>query len=454
MIRLNATWRFIAVAGVASLALAACGSSSGGGTTSSSTGAASTGTPLYMVDGNIGTGPIKALPAGTMTGTKATQPGAQVSDAFKQQLNKINPKLPQIGYAYGPETYDAMVLVALAAIEAKSDAGRDIAAHMADVSQGGTVCTTFQDCANLLKQGKDIDYNGQSGPVSFDAYGDPTQATIGVFQYNSQNSIPGFDTAADPAFPITYTEGKISPPTSPPPAALTNVVNAGAADNVLTYGGLLPITGSMSSLYPPEGAAAKLAVQDINAAGGVLGKPVVWIPGDSGDTSTDTAQVTIQRLLKQNVDAVIGAASSSSTLSVADKVTGAGVIQVSNAATSPELTTFPDGGLLWRTSPSDVLQGRVLASTILNDGYQNVGIIARQDSYGEGLAKYAGQFLTQGGGQVVGGVQFYDPNGATSYSAQVSAVKAAGPEAIILIGFDESGKVVQEMLKQGIGPNS
>jgi ABC-type branched-subunit amino acid transport system substrate-binding protein len=454
MIRLNATWRFIAVAGVASIALAACGSSSGGGTSSSSSAAASTGTPLYLVDGNIGTGPIKALPAGTMTGTKATQPGAQVSDAFKQQLNKINPKLPSLGYAYGPETYDAMILVALAATEAQSDAGRDIAKHMLDVSQDGTACTTFADCAKLLKQGTNIDYNGQSGPVTFDVWGDPTQATIGVFKYNNKNSIPGFDAPADPTnYPITYTQGTITAPAGTP-APLTKVVNAGAADNVLTYGGLLPITGSLSSLYPPEGAAAKLAVQDINAAGGVLGKPVVWIPGDSGDTSTDTAQVTIQRELKQNVDAVIGAASSSSTLSVADKVTGAGVIQVSNAATSPELTVFPDGGLLWRTSPSDVLQGRVLASTILNDGYQNVGIIARQDSYGEGLAKYAGQYLTQGGGKVVGGVQFYDPNGATSYSAQVSAVKAAGPEAIILIGFDESGKIIQEMVKQGVGPNS
>jgi ABC-type branched-subunit amino acid transport system substrate-binding protein len=452
MIRLNATWRLIAVAGVASIALAACGSSSGGGTSASSTGAASTGTPLYLVDGNIGTGPIKALPAGTMTGTKATLPGAEVNADFKTALNKVNPKLPQLGYAYAPETYDAMITVALAATEAKSDAGRDIAAHMLDVTQGGTKCTSFSDCAALLKKGEDIDYDGQSGPITFDQFGDPTQATIGVYQYDSQNTIPGYDAPVDPNNPVQYTEGTITPPDGTP-EPLTKVVNAGAADNVLTYGGLLPITGSLSSLYPPEGAAAKLAVQDINAAGGVLGKDVVWIPGDSGDTSTDTAQTTIARELKQNVDAVIGAASSSSTLSVADKVTGAGIIQVSNAATSPELTGFPDGGLLWRTSPSDVLQGRVLASTILNDGYQNIGIIVRQDSYGEGLAKYATQYLEDGGGKVVA-TEFYDPNGATSYSAQVSAVKAQGPEAIILIGFDESGKIIQEMVKQGIGPNS
>ena len=93
-------------------------------------------------------------------------------------------------------------------------------------------------------------------------------------------------------------------------------------DGVLTIGTLLPQTGSLAFLGPPEFAGFDLAVEEINAAGGVLGKPVVGIEGDSGDTSTDTASQTVDRLLAENVDAIIGAASSGVTLTVIDKISG------------------------------------------------------------------------------------------------------------------------------------
>ena len=76
---------------------------------------ASTGTPLYLVDGNVGNRPLGELPPGTLEGVKGTLPGAESSDEFKERLNTINPDLTKIGYSYGPEAYDAIVLTALAA---------------------------------------------------------------------------------------------------------------------------------------------------------------------------------------------------------------------------------------------------------------------------------------------------------------------------------------------------
>jgi ABC-type branched-subunit amino acid transport system substrate-binding protein len=72
----------------------------------------------------------------------------------------------------------------------------------------------------------------------------------------------------------------------------------------------------------------------------VLGKPIVGIKGDSGDASTDTANQTVDKLLSQNVDAIIGAASSGVSLNVIDKITGAGVVQFSPANTSKKLSTY------------------------------------------------------------------------------------------------------------------
>ena len=59
---------------------------------------------------------------------------------------------------------------------------------MQDVCQGGEKCTTFKACVALLKAGKDIDYDGVSGPIEFNDNGDPTKATIGIYQYGATTS--------------------------------------------------------------------------------------------------------------------------------------------------------------------------------------------------------------------------------------------------------------------------
>jgi len=160
---------------------------------------------------------------------------------------------------------------------------------------------------------------------------------------------------------------------------------------------------------------------------------------------------TVNRLLGKNVDVIIGAASSGVTLSTLDLVTSNGVLQISPANTSPELTTAPDSGLYWRTAPSDVLQGAFVGSLVLQDGYTKVAIMSLQDSYGDGLNANVTKAITEGGGEIVANV-VYDPKSA-DFSADVAKIKAAGPEAIVLIGFDESAQIITELVKQGIGPN-
>ena len=70
-----------------------------------------------------------------------------------------------------------------------------------------------------------------------------------------------------------------------------------SGDAELVIGTILPVTGDLAFLGPAEVAGAELAVADINAAGGVFGTDVVLIQGDSGDTTTDTANVEVDRLL-------------------------------------------------------------------------------------------------------------------------------------------------------------
>lgn len=225
-------------------------------------------------------------------------------------------------------------------------------------------------------------------------------------------------------------------------------------DGTFTVGTLLPETGSLAFLGPPEFAGVDLAVQDINEAGGVNGEEIPdAIQGDSGDTETDTASQTADRLLSENADVIVGAASSGVSLTVIDKITGAGVIQFSPANTAPDFTDYDDNGLYFRTAPSDVLQGQLLGELIAGDGNATLGILALDDPYGTGLAEFVTQSFTDSGGEIAGGeAVIYDPN-ATNFDAEVQQIADESPDAVIVIGFDESARILTSMIEKGIGPS-
>ena len=226
----------------------------------------------------------------------------------------------------------------------------------------------------------------------------------------------------------------------------------GKGDGTLVIGSLLPQTGNLAFLGPPEFAGVELAIKEINDAGGVLDKPVTYIEGDSGDAQQDVANPTVDRLLAAKADVIVGAASSGVSFTVIDKITSAGVVHYSPANTSPDFTDYDDKGLYFRTAPSDVLQGRVLGETVLADGCTKLGILALQDPYGEGLAENVGSTVTDNGGALAPEeAVFYDP-AASNFDAQVGQIKAANPDCVVLIGFEESAKVIQSMVAQGVGP--
>jgi branched-chain amino acid transport system substrate-binding protein len=216
----------------------------------------------------------------------------------------------------------------------------------------------------------------------------------------------------------------------------------------LKIGSLLPETGSLAFLGPPEFAGVDLAIQDINAAGGVLGKDAEHLRGDSGDTSSEIAQQTVDAHIAAGVGAIIGAASSGVSLTVIDKIASAGIVQISPANTSPELSTYAEDGYYFRTAPSDTFQGAILGQLMAKNGAKNAVFILIDDSYGNGLTKYARAAFTGQATEVI-----YDPQ-ATEFAADVAKAKAAKPDAIAIIGFVETTKIIAELAKQGIGPKN
>ena len=229
------------------------------------------------------------------------------------------------------------------------------------------------------------------------------------------------------------------------PAADTGSSSGPREPLTLKIGTILPQSGTLAFLGPPEEAGVALAVKEINEAD--LGITVEVEYRDSGDTTTDTATVSVTDLLSLGVSAIVGAASSGVSKTVIDQIVAAGVVQFSPANTSIDFTDYADDGLYWRTAPSDVLQGEVLGNQIAEDGVQNLGIIELNDSYGTGLTKKITETFEAAGGKVVASPLFN--TGDTVFTTQISEVLAANPDAIALVTFDEAKIIVPAL--QGAG---
>lgn len=222
------------------------------------------------------------------------------------------------------------------------------------------------------------------------------------------------------------------------------------SDCGMKIGTILPQTGSLAFLGPPEFAGVDLAIEEINEAGGVLDQCVEVIHEDSGDTTTDIASQSADSLIAQGVHAVVGSASSGVSFQFIDKLYGEGIVQISPANTSPDFTTYERGDYYFRTAPSDVLQGRVLADAIIADGHASVAILALQDAYGTGLADSVEQNVVEFGGEVVMKT-IYDPN-ASEFSAEVAELAAADADAVVLITFNEFTNLAPELVESNLGP--
>lgn len=248
----------------------------------------------------------------------------------------------------------------------------------------------------------------------------------------ASNEPAGFD------FPVNCDEAQ---PASYTPE-YTSTSEGPATDLEYTIGTALPVTGNLAFLGPPEIAGTEYAAAEVNEAD--KGVTINLVQGDSGDTDNKAYETEIPRLLNAGATAIIGAASSGTSLQFIDQVIAADAIQFSPANTSAAFTGYKDNGLYWRTAPSDVLQGQVLGNLIAGDGAETLGMIILNDSYGTGLACFAKTAFEEAGGSVVSAALYN--TGDTNFASQVETVLAADPDAIALITFEEVKTIIPELV--------
>lgn len=402
---------------------------------------------LYGTDGNMGNGlgsNLRDRP-GILAGMKGTAPISPLTEDFKARLRAVQPGL--VDYSYSGQTYDAVVIAALAAEIARNTKGVEVAKYLAGVTFGGEDCETVAHCLTAIRKGKDVRYRGPSlRRGGFTERGEPATATYGTLHFSRDNTIDdamteyvGAGNEADTA------------QTTPPPAPSLEKDPQGVP---LVFGGLLPKTGQLANMYPPLIAGAKLAVREVNEAGGVLGEPVKWIDGDDG-TNPDKAKQTVETLLGQKVHIIIGAGASGVSKEVIPQVTGAGVLMISPSATADELSGVPDNNLFFRTAAPDQLQAKALADIVMRDGTRRVYLVSRDDAWGQGLTRNLRANLEAAGvaAQQIA-VFTYAPGTAAAPEPDLAAlphgVQKFAPDALVIIGFDESAAVIEALAAAGV----
>lgn len=240
-------------------------------------------------------------------------------------------------------------------------------------------------------------------------------------------------------------------PTDEPSAETRTPVSDRVSDGTLKLGYVLPETGSLSGLGTGIIAGVKLAVSDIAAYGGA-GKPIIELVGGDEAGDPTIAGQTVDRLLSQDVDAVIGPVSSAISLSVIDKITGSGVMQCAGANTSATFSTYESNGLYFRSIAPNIKQGPVLADAVIGEGASRVAILVRNDDYGESLRSAVVKNLEAEGAEIVA-VETFDP-AATTFSAEVAKVKNEAPDAVVVIAFQEGASIIRSLIETGLGPDN
>lgn len=224
---------------------------------------------------------------------------------------------------------------------------------------------------------------------------------------------------------------------------------SGAKTTKFVLGGLWPETGSLAYLAPPELAAEKLAVKDINDAGGVLGNKITTVDADTSDADhADQNTSAAQSVLSKNPSFIIGPASSSVVKNTYKSITSQNVPMLSMGATSAGFSGLSD--YFFRTVAPDTVQGAVMGNLIAQDGVQKLAIEVFNDEYGTGLRDTIVKTASAAGVDIIYGEKdTFDPT-ETNFSSIATAIKASNPDATLVIAFDQTKPLLKALASAGV----
>ena len=209
-------------------------------------------------------------------------------------------------------------------------------------------------------------------------------------------------------------------------------------------------SGDLASYGLPTVKAAEMVVKEINAKGGILGRPVELLVEDDV-CKPEVATNTATKLVSQNVHAVIGHICSGATKAALGIYKDAKLVVISPSATNPELTQSGQYPNFYRTIASDDAQARLEVDFAIGTlKVKKIAVLHDKGDYGKGLAEYAKKFIEASAKASLVFFEGVTP-GAVDYSAIVQKIKRADADAVIYGGYHpEAASIVAQMRKRNM----
>jgi branched-chain amino acid transport system substrate-binding protein len=206
-----------------------------------------------------------------------------------------------------------------------------------------------------------------------------------------------------------------------------------------------PMTGQYATYGTSHKAGAELAMEELNAAGGVNGGQVSLSIGDDLGDPKEAVLVAQKFIDDTAIVAVDGHQFSGATIAAASKYQPAGLTMITPSATQPDITSA--GDFIWRICMTDAVQGKGLADySVTTLGKSKVAIMYDNSDYGRGLADAYDAGIKSAGGSVVAKEQY--STGDTDFKAQLTKIKGAGPELLFLSGYYPEGSKIAQQAKE------
>jgi branched-chain amino acid transport system substrate-binding protein len=219
--------------------------------------------------------------------------------------------------------------------------------------------------------------------------------------------------------------------------------------NAIRVGHVASLTGDTATFGQSTDRGMRMALEEINAKGGALGRPLELLSEDDRSI-TEEARTAAQKLLQRDrVVALLGEIASSRSLAAAPEAQRARVPMISPGSTNPKVTEV--GDYIFRACFIDPFQGTVMARFAIEElKVKKVAILFdfKQD-YSVGLADFFRKTFTQLGGEIVADERY--TSGDIEFRAQLTTIRAANPEAIFVPGYyTEVGLIAKQARELGI----
>jgi ABC-type branched-subunit amino acid transport system substrate-binding protein len=216
-----------------------------------------------------------------------------------------------------------------------------------------------------------------------------------------------------------------------------------APEEVL-IGVLMPLSGNLAPFGEGMVKGARVAEAEINEKGGINGAKVKLIVEDTATDPAKAAEAANKLINVNGVQAIVGAAASSSTLAVAPVAEENHVVLVSPASTSPAIT--PAGDYIFRVVASDDLQGKVMSDLTVNRGYKKAAVLVVNNDYGVAFEKVFEENFKAAGGSISVAIEFDTDKG--DYRTELGMIKDSDAEMIMFVGYPQDATVILKQAQE------